>query len=1089
MADANLMSVLSSLGKGGSLNDIVIFGRVRCAIKRPNVISGKLHTKQGMFAILDAYAFKCLREDYFAENSVYDVNRVYFTKGSILIFIEDKTWVGKDVKVYDKTVNKGVKIRQQYGNKTATDGITAFSFTMQDGDFYVVPNKLVILGENDTDAKGTSLEDLIVTICTQKEINYRDTLESITEYSAADTYEVLEETELVEETKREFDSSEDIIDVTKIDLNLEYHLNGAPVSEYLEPFKEEAEIMSNRRNLYGDEISDKLYNQMKLSFKEMDDIASDIKADFIKNIANKYNEPIGNSKLKGKYYVEEFITMVKTPLWYLDKDSRNDVGEKELSRLVEELSTAVKVDPYALAEHHVVGIPCMTTDGKKLFALNVMSIGLGIPEGTLEGNYRVCNMYFRMSINSWFFTLIHCPYALGLLGAGLSLSDCDALLYSFSKYGDLTDTMKELNNEYRKQIQYLETLASISDKDSLMPRAKVKSFKGHYAGMPTRHLKNHGFFVRKDLFEFLQVLTNGKIVPIPSRNLNFFLANKWYSDELSAELEEKGLVNTISGDLILESDLEKEILIYDTLIKKGHQSTFIEDDEIKQVIEEFEESRGFKLEALQRDAIKLCKYKAGVLSGCAGSGKTTTSDCMTEVLKSLDIPIVYSTPTGKACRRLAEVVGGTVRTIHSQFGVGMYGEPYLAKITKTKKAETSYNIYIFDEMAMCSTDLLYNVARNLSKSDICYFLGDIKQLPPIGKGNPFKILMTILPCVELGVSKRAAEGSWVNYNTTLINCLSDNFVKELHFDDKTFIAKECDDVLIPMETAKMWKGFMDGSLTGEKYEEDDIQIITGYQKEEILFSAPKLNIPIQQLLRGKDKVLFYNGEREFYAKDRVIHLKRNMYSMLRYVEKEPDVFVPLYTFGIVNGEMGKLHSIVRSNKVNFLGVEEGKALGYYKDIPEEDFKRMLEAYESKEDGFRDDSSYSNGQCYFIKVEVYDIDLKRNVFVLYRARGMQRSDGFYLTGSDLGNLDLAYALTTHKMQGSQTPVAILPFGSDCNPNFVNRNMLNTMVTRSQGVVGMLGSVKGKDSPVTQGRMRASVIKTNDALSILSNPSEE
>ena len=38
-------------------------------------------------------------------------------------------------------------------------------------------------------------------------------------------------------------------------------------------------------------------------------------------------------------------------------------------------------------------------------------------------------------------------------------------------------------------------------------------------------------------------------------------------------------------------------------------------------------------------------------------------------------------------------------------------------------------------------DILYEVVKNLNDSDMVFFLGDIKQLPPIGVGVPFYTLM------------------------------------------------------------------------------------------------------------------------------------------------------------------------------------------------------------------------------------------------------------------------------------------------------------------------------------------------------------
>lgn len=1104
MADANLLEILKKIGKRAVLEDMVVFGRVRCAIQQPEMLKG-LKTAPGFFAIIDAYALKCLGEDYFSDSGIYDVNRIYFTKGSMVIFVDSKKWIGKDVKVYGSNTRRGVKIKQQWNISNPNEGIIALQFMRDNsGNFVVSPNKLVELCDKDTDTRGTVLEDFMVSVNLQKDgvINYPVTLDSIISYEGCSNYVELKDEE-IEENEKSFKSSDGKIDVSKIDLKLVHHLKGAEKSYLYDDFVEEVKGMSNKRqdyseseikfigNLYNCELDDNFdYSEIgykgKGSVLNSSEVHADIRNRFIGLIASKYYDTcIGSSKLCGSYYVNELLNEITEgnlcPL---------ESGEKKanLREEVSNLAQMVMVEPdllYGYGGFDNIDLLNSSLD----FALAVVGMTTGIGIDTIANHINWCSRYNKIDKNIWFYTMLRYPYLLGLIGPGISLVDCDVLYFSYSRYyskGCLSDE----NMDLRSKLLFLETLNNADNKDSITSEWELKSRRGKYPSLGERYLNKFGFPAKEDVVEVLRVLLHQGIV-MSKPQVEGIKNIQWYSEDRKNELIECGLVNTVDDDLVLESDLEKEFLIYKVLIEKGKKGTGLDNKVIAETIEEFEASRGFQLEKLQKDGILLTKFRAAVLSGCAGSGKTTTSDCMTEALKKLpdfdeNYELIYCTPTGKACRRLAEVVKCTVRTIHSQFGVGLGGSSYMAPVKMMIKNTDKTKIYLMDEMAMCSMPLLYEICRKLSENDIIYFLGDIKQLPPIGKGNPFALLMKILPCVELGVSKRAAEGSGVNYNTTLINCMSDGVIQELSYNNKDFFCVECSDAMIPMTVSNVWRDFMNGKMNGKQYKEDDIQVITGYQKEDIIFSAPQLNKPLQKLLRANDRFLFRHTNRDFYKNERVIHLKLNSYSMNRYVEIEPGTYQVVATFGIVNGEVGKLIDIQRSDMINIVGFDGDSCVAgedYYKNVSEETLEELIKKREERGDDFRDDSRIHNSRQYFVRVRVWDVELGMDVFVMYVATARMADGVTVLEGTDLGCLDLAYALSTHKMQGSQSPVVICPFGSTCNPRFINRNMINTMFTRSQEVVCNVGMVKGEDSPINKGRQFVSPVTCKDVLSVL------
>ena len=62
MADGNLLSAINS-NKYSGLQNLVLFGRVRCAIEKPDFLNSLEASDDGYFALLDAYGVKCLGQE------------------------------------------------------------------------------------------------------------------------------------------------------------------------------------------------------------------------------------------------------------------------------------------------------------------------------------------------------------------------------------------------------------------------------------------------------------------------------------------------------------------------------------------------------------------------------------------------------------------------------------------------------------------------------------------------------------------------------------------------------------------------------------------------------------------------------------------------------------------------------------------------------------------------------------------------------------------------------------------------------------------------------------------------------------------
>lgn len=1095
MAVAN---VLKALSKKGSLKDLILYGKLRCFIERPAKLKGLDADGTGQFAILDVFAVKCAGEDYFYRDNS-GTYELYYSVGSVLIYTNKSELIGEYVKVGGRVLSKGVTVKQQRGF-SGKFGTTAFVFTKVDNKWVVLQNKMVKIGETESSLKTASMLDLVIkSQISGDSIELPPEAYTVEQYSACEDFVELTE-EAIQSTSVTLSNSSanGRIDVSKINLNLTYHLDGMEMPEFAYAVEDELKEVARLRSEYAKSLFIDMQDTHQRVYKTALDAANKIVDLFKEKILYNVAENIGRSKIKGRYYLEQFMDCVATST---SNDSDGGKSGKMSESAVAEIKEKLLNNPESIYDPSMPEviynpISCATV---------IIGITTGIGYHSLRKNYNTIKRVGSVSNDAWFSTLLSNPYQLVLMGSGISLVEADVLYLSYSKVF--------MRGEYNPGVQIrrdLLLLAAIedccSDKDSMVNKQTLIGYCKDYRYSGQRYLQLRSFPASENVYSVLKFMLD--LQETSDSDLQFLISSNFYSTTGVKTLIERGLIDTIEVQadngrteerLMLGKDMEKEFLIFSVFQDKGVRLSGLTDDQIDEVIEEYEEKIGFKLEPLQRDGIHLAKFCGAVLSGCAGSGKTTTSDCIKMCFEKYmdDYKLVYCAPTGKASRRLSEVVGGRVKTCHSEFRIGVgSGESYLLKIDKRqiKKKDNDDSrgkIYMIDEAGMLNRDVLYEVARSINDEDLIFFLGDIKQMPPIGVGVPFYTLMQIMPCVELGVNKRAADGSLVNYNTTLLNNMSEGVIEELLFDDSSFICNECSDIDIQRAVVKSFKDWMSGAKDGKPHNEEDIQVISGYATDKYMYSSTCLNPMIQQALRVNDKLLFSQGNRQFYKNDRVIHTKSNIYGMPRFLKTGSNTFEELATLGVINGEMGVLEGLVNSSTIELRRpLEEDNfdpmslvGYGAYANINEDIMADILETREAYADRIIDMTSYMDGETHFALMRVYDVDLKTDVYIFYPGMGHMRDGVFSLSGSMLEDLDLAYALTCHKMQGSQTPIALIPLGSTCNPDFINRNMLNTMITRSQGCVELLGTIGGIDSPLNQGRQRVSKFRTSSLLQVL------
>jgi hypothetical protein len=170
------------------------------------------------------------------------------------------------------------------------------------------------------------------------------------------------------------------------------------------------------------------------------------------------------------------------------------------------------------------------------------------------------------------------------------------------------------------------------------------------------------------------------------------------------------------------------------LVDRGLDEPLPEDDAEREVEER---ARQEKAEGLRQ----LVESRLSVLIGPAGTGKTTLLRMLCSIAEVSSGGILLLAPTGKARVRLEQQTGrrGTGKTL-AQFlnGLGRYDTTTGAYFPNAKAPKSSeFRTVIVDESSMLTEEQLAALFDACTNVDRYVLVGDPRQLPPIGAGRPF----------------------------------------------------------------------------------------------------------------------------------------------------------------------------------------------------------------------------------------------------------------------------------------------------------------------------------------------------------------
>ncbi len=424
-----------------------------------------------------------------------------------------------------------------------------------------------------------------------------------------------------------------------------------------------------------------------------------------------------------------------------------------------------------------------------------------------------------------------------------------------------------------------------------------------------------------------------------------------------------------------------------------------------------------------------------VLIGQAGSGKTTLLAALVAIPKIQQGNVLFLAPTGKAKVRMEEKAkkfGVTAKTIAQLLREsGRFNEAAQTYQLKDSEKERGYKTVVIDECSMLTEEMLAAVFQHLDGVERLILVGDYRQLPPIGAGRPFFDIINYIK------SKNIDNPFFKNKNALLKLTAS---ARQVEVDDEIRLDTTFANIFggeIPLNVETIF----------EKVSTNESKHIKFYQWtnevdfEGTLFKALKMELNIDT----SNSVSFNKSMGSPTEGDgRYFHFKRSVDNVENWQLLSP---VKASVFGtmLLNRV---IHRTFKQKIVDWAKRTDSKKVP--KPLGQEEIVYGDKVINLK-NHFRDKNYLANGEIGIAissylegsettneKPEHLEIEFSSQKGYKYKFKNSDFSDE---NGSAL---ELAYALTIHKAQGSQFNTVILVIPKSCL--LLSRELIYTALSR-------------------------------------------
>jgi exodeoxyribonuclease V alpha subunit len=393
-------------------------------------------------------------------------------------------------------------------------------------------------------------------------------------------------------------------------------------------------------------------------------------------------------------------------------------------------------------------------------------------------------------------------------------------------------------------------------------------------------------------------------------------------------------------------------------------------------------------------------YGVTVVTGGPGTGKTTLLKGLVRLFMDRELEVALTAPTGRAARRMSDATGLEAKTVHRLLEV-VGSDPI--RFRKGLEDPLEADVVILDEASMLDLPLFTALLEACATGTRLILVGDAEQLPSVGAGRVLGDLIDsgVIPVTRLGQVFRQQDNSLVSRNAQAILRgqtpeFSDEF-GEFHLV-RRFRNSQIAETVVRLCRDELPERYGFDPLA-------DIQVLSPMRKGTAGITA--LNAQLREAL--------------------------NPQARGRSAET-----------GVHGGSNTK--SVAQKGKAS-----RGSAPVLFR----EGDRVMQNRNEYRQPWIWQDA----GQPPMPGEGVYNGDMGTVVEIDARTRAtvVLFDDGreSRYEARQLDGLELAYAVTVHKSQGSEYPVVVLALGA-MPDSLACRNLLYTAITRARRMVVIVGS---------------------------------